>query len=68
MRQEPDFSARKSKIYDEWQVVQLVDLIAIFPYSPTSHSEAVAEKRAREYAEWKNSQLQAKYARHTRKR
>ena len=64
---EPEYTARKSSIYDEWQVVQLVDTIAIFPFSPTSHSEAVAEKRAREYAEWKNSLLKAKYNKPTRR-
>lgn len=62
MNQKTDYpyTARKSGIYDEWHVVQLIDTVAIFPFSHTSHSEATAQKRAEEYAAWKNSQLEAK--------
>lgn len=54
------YTVRKSSIYDEWQVVQLIDTVAIFPFNHTSHSESVAQKRAEEYAAWKNKQLEAK--------
>lgn len=68
MKQEHEYTARKSQIYDEWQVVQLIDTVAIFPFNLTNHSEATAEKRAKEYAEWKNSQLAAKYSKNTRRK